>query len=119
MYAARCLTVLYIGVKDAPFRLGDGLSKFSGPSSLKCYLPSSTVYQEIFLHLDLMRQWGYFKGDWLNEPVCWRAPGLPMMNGQTQGLYAGVECFAGLCSVTLVQNMKKIHSPGLIDDQST
>lgn len=66
-----------------------------------------------------MQQWGYFKGDWLNGPVCWHAPGLPMMNGQTQGLYAGIECFAGLCSVTLVQNMKKIHSPGLIDDQST
>lgn len=62
---------------------------------------------------------GPFHGEWLNGPVCWPAPGLPMMNGWTQGPCAGLERFPGLCSVTLVRNVKKIPSSGLIDDQWT
>lgn len=62
---------------------------------------------------------GLFHGEWLNGPVCWPAPGLPMMNGWTQGPCAGLERFPGLCSVTLVRNVKKIPSSGLIDDQWT
>lgn len=33
-----------------------------------------------------MRLWGYFMGEWLNGPVFWPDPGLPMMNGRVGGL---------------------------------
>lgn len=115
---SRCNCVcLYIRVQlKMPHSTGDELSKFSGASSLKCHPPSSTVYHRPVLNADPMRLRGCFTGQRLNGPVCWPAPGLPMMNGQTQGLCPGVKRLPRTVQRDLGAGTQKSRCSGLIDD---